>query len=314
MMIISINQIYEEVKNEDKLTVVVACADEDEVAVAKKAIDLEIAKFIFIGDENIIREAIVKHGVDLNSIEIVNEKDHQQAAFQAMTLVKDKKAHIPMKGLMHTEVFLKAVLDKDIGLRSNKRMTQVTVFDGYNGELQFLTDCAINIKPDLMSKKLIIENAVELARDFGYEIPLVALLGSVETISESMPDTLESAVLTQMNRRGQIKNCIVDGPLSLDNAICLEAANRKKIASPVAGKAHILVASELTVSNTFSKALMYYANVECASVLVGTKSPVIMTSRTDKLKNKVNAITAACYLYNKEKHSLQEGGYTYGDC
>ncbi|MDD4844145.1 MAG: phosphate acyltransferase [Anaerotignum sp.] len=299
-MITKISQILHEVKNKEKLIVAVACTDEDEVIVAKEAIELELAKFIFIGDETIIRSALDKHKPNSESIMIMNECDHHEAAYKALMLVKEKKAHIPMKGLMHTEVFLKAVFDKEIGLRTNKKMTQVTVFDGYNGELQFLTDCAINIKPNLEGKKLIIENAVELAQNLGYEMPLVALLGSVETVSESMPDTLESAILTQMNRRGQIQNCIVDGPLSLDNAISLEAVKRKKIDSPVAGKAHILVASELQVSNTFSKSLICYANIECASVIVGTKTPVIMTSRTDMLKNKVNAIAAACYLFHQE--------------
>lgn len=302
MMISKISQIYDEVKKNNKLIVVVACADEDEVMVAKEAIDLDIANFTLIGDEKIIRAAIEKHNVDPSFVEIIHEKDDHAAAFLALKMINQKKAHIPMKGLMHTEVFIKAVLDKEIGLRSDKKMTQVTVFDGYNDELQFLTDCAINIKPDLNSKKMIIENAVSLAINFGYPLPLVALLGSVETVSESMPDTLDSAVLTQMNRRGQIKNCVLDGPLSLDNAISKDAAERKKIKSKVAGKAHILVAPELTVANTFSKALMYYANCECASVIMGTKSPIIMTSRTDKLKNKVNAIAMACYLYNHQNN------------
>jgi phosphotransacetylase len=127
-------------------------------------------------------------------------------------------------------------------------------------------------------------------------MPRVALLGAVETVSESMPDSLESAILTQMNRRGQIKACLVDGPLSLDTAICPEAATRKGIDSPVAGKADILVASELREANTLSKALHYYARRRTASVIVGTRSPIVMTSRTDDFHNKLNSIAASCLL------------------
>lgn len=298
-MINTVKEIIDLVIVQENLTVVIACADDDEILLAWEAHKKNIANFVLIGDEEKIKTFMTQNKIEHDSMDIINEKNHVLAAQKAISLINEGKAHLPMKGLMHTEIFLKAVLNKESGLKTDKRITQITVFDGYSGTLQFLTDCAINIKPDLQCKVSIIDNAVTLAKSFGYETPLVALLGSVETVSESMPDTIDSAVLTQMNRRGQIKGCIVDGPLSLDNAISVDAAERKGIVSPVAGKADILVASELQVSNTFSKALMYYAKIDSASVIVGTKTPIIMTSRTDMFGNKINAIAVACYFYSK---------------
>jgi phosphate butyryltransferase len=203
-----------------------------------------------------------------------------------------------MKGLVHTSVFMSAVLDKQNGLKRNRRLSQITVFRNTTlGDvgLTFLTDCAINIEMTLQVKKDIIENAVLAARAFGIECPKVALLGAVETVNEAMSDTLNSAILTQMNRRGQLTGCIVDGPLSLDNAISKEAAQRKGIVSDVAGEADILVGSCLQEANSLSKGLNFYAQFSTASIIVGTEQPIIMTSRTDQQENKLNSIAATCY-------------------
>jgi phosphate butyryltransferase len=286
----------------DPPIIAVAGAEEEEILIAKSVFEKNLARFILIGVKDTIHSLLDRHHIPRDSFTIVDEAEHHRAAALAVKLTRDGEAHIPMKGLIHTEAFMQAVLDKERGLRSGQRMSQVTVFDGYNGGLQFLSDCAININPDLTGKKHIIENAALLARNLGIATPLAALLGSVETISESMPDTIESAALTQMNRRGQIKGCIVDGPLSLDNAISREAAARKGIDSPVAGKAHVLIAPDLASANTFSKALMYYAKKDCASVIMGTASPVIMTSRTDMLNNKILAIAASIYFFRRQRN------------
>lgn len=296
-MIQSFSQLTESLRSLPRRRIVIAGAEEEELLLAHQAIQQRLANFILIGDRQRLEQLQQQHGLAQSALTFIHEPDHSAAARLAVHMVVNREADLPMKGLMHTGAFLKAVLDKTNGLCGRSRLSQITIFKGYGGGLQFLTDCAINIKPTLQEKKTIIENAVYLAQRLGYDVPLVALLGSVETVSESMPDTLESAILTQMNRRGQIKGCLVDGPLSLDNAICPEAARHKGIDVPVAGKANILVAAELQVANTFSKALNYYAGLETASVIIGTRSPIIMTSRTDKLQNKLNSVAASCYLF-----------------
>lgn len=297
-MIKTLSQLIETLQQQQPKKIAIAGAQQDELLLAYQAYTQHLATFVLIGDEEKLYSAMEAHHIPKHSFTIINEPNHDAAARLAVKMVKSGEVDIPMKGLMHTGSFLKAVLDKDVGLATNKRISQITLFNGYNGTLQFLTDCAINIKPTLKEKQGIIENAVWVAQKMGYQTPLVALLGSVETVSESMPDTIDSAVLTQMNKRGQIKGCIIDGPLSLDNAICKQAAELKGIHSEVAGNADILVAAELQVANTFSKALHYYAKLDTASVIVGTTSPIIMTSRTDELKNKLLSIAASCYLGN----------------
>ena len=215
-------------------------------------------------------------------------------------MVKNKQADIPMKGLLHTSEFMGAVLNKESGFERIKRISQITIFQDHSNNLKFLTDCAINIEQTLSVKKDIIENAVYLARTFGIICPKVALLSAVETINEKMPDTTTGAILVQMNNRGQIKDCIIDGPLSLDNAVSKEAAEIKGIRSSVAGAADILVGSSLQEANTLSKSLNLYAKFPTASVILGTKEPFIMTSRTDTLQNKVNSIAATCWLFQKQ--------------
>lgn len=298
-MIKSLSQLSHVLKDQEQRHIVIAAADEEELLLAQQATAAGLARFTLIGDKVRLDTLAKQHDIELDNFNLIHIPDHEEAARTAVQMICEKRADLPMKGLMHTGSFLKAVLNKSCGLATSQRISQITLFNGYAGDLQFLTDCAINIKPTLHEKKEIIENVVHVAQQFGYSQPLVALLGAVETVSESMPDTIDSAVLTQMNRRGQISGCIIDGPLSLDNAICPEATQHKNIVSPVAGRANILVAADLQSANTLSKALNYYANIETASIIVGTRSPIIMTSRTDKLANKLNSIAASCYLYRR---------------
>ncbi|MDR1773472.1 MAG: phosphate butyryltransferase [Clostridioides sp.] len=301
MLIKSIGEILQKSIELGKVKIAIAKADDEEIKLVKLAMEKNLADFILIGDKKKIKKSLEENNVEFDENNIIDECDSAKAGSLAVELVNKKQVDIPMKGLMHTSDFVRAVLNKENGLRTNKRLSQITIFDGISDSIQFLTDCAINIKPDLKCKVEIINNCVEAARYFGYSNPKVALIGAVETVNESMPDSIESAVLTQMNRRGQIKDCVVDGPLSLDNAISEESARIKGIESSVAGRADILVASDLVVSNTFSKALHYYANKETASIIMGTKSPIIMTSRTDDMKNKLNTIATIAYIYHMSK-------------
>lgn len=295
-MIKNLKELLEAAQKKAKATIVLAGAHEEEIAVAKLAIEANLAEFILIGNELKMRKIVKAQKVNETYLSYINQDNDKLAAQEAIALVKAKKADFPMKGLMHTSIFMRAVLDKNNGLATYKMMTQITVFDGYNDELQYLTDCAITIQPDLVAKKEIIENAVKVARQLGNPLPIVALLGSVETVNPKMLDTIDSAALTQMNRRGQIRDCLVDGPLALDNAISAEFAKAKGINSPVAGQGEILVAPDLAVANTLSKAITHYAKKDSASIIAGTSVPIVMTSRTDKAQNKLYAIAEACYL------------------
>ncbi len=280
-------------------TIAIASACSDDIDLACEAVKIGIARFIFIGNAKSINEKLVGMEFPKDMYDVVAANSEHESASLMMKLIQDGSADIPMKGLMQTGTFMKAILESDQGLRTSQLISQITIFEGINNKLQLLTDCAVNIEPDLKSKIGIINNAVEIAVNLGLNNPKVALLGSVETVNPRMLDTMESAVITQMNRRNQISGCTIDGPLALDNAISFEAAKKKGIQSDVAGNADILVAPNLLVSNTLSKAITYYANKESASVIAGTKRPVVMTSRTDRKNNKLNSIAIACYLHTK---------------
>ena len=300
-MIRSIEEIRQEVQKNKKAKIVIAAAGQEDLKVAYEATKQNLAEFILIGDQAELLEIIKNDKFSDVDFVIYNEVDPAKAVKKAVAMVHQQEADFPMKGSLHTGTFLREILHKERGLGTDKLLSQITVFDGYNQELQYLTDCAINIAPDLNQKIKIIENAVEIAHKLGNPKPLVAMLGSLETVNPAMADTLDSAILTQMNRRGQIKNCLVDGPLALDNAVSLELATIKGIDSPVAGKAQILVAPDLGLANSLSKALTHYAKLASASVVAGTQVPIVMTSRTDTLKNKLAAVAIASYLARREE-------------
>lgn len=297
----TIADIYKSVISGQLKTIAIAGISLEEIMLVREVLKEGYARFILIDEKNLVENLLKEYGVESGAVEVVPVDSVSQAPAKAMELIKQHRADLPMKGQVHTAAFLKAVLSKEGGLSTGRRLSQITMFDGYNGDLQFLTDCAIHISPTLQEKVEIIHNAVEAASMFLEEQPRVALLGAVETISEKMPDTLDSAVITQMNRRGQIKGCVIDGPLSLDNAISEEFAKIKKIDSPVAGRANILVSSDLREANNVSKAIIHYAKREACSIIAGTSIPIIMTSRTDLQRNKMNTIAVACYMLDRQK-------------
>lgn len=301
MQIKTFKELHAKIRELDPLKIVIAMADEEELLLADRATKEGIATFTLIGNESRIQELLKKRGIESANFDIINEPKSKHAAKLAIKMVKEQQADIPMKGLLHTSEFMGAILSKAEGFKRIKRISQITIFQDHTHTLKFLTDCAINIEQNLSVKKDIIENAVSVGHSFGISHPKVALLSAVETVSEKMPDTTLGAILVQMNNRGQIKDCVIDGPLSLDNAISKEAADIKGIHSSVAGAADILVGSSLQEANTLSKALHFYAGFETASMIVGTQEPFIMTSRTDALQNKINSIAATCWLYQKQK-------------
>lgn len=299
-MIKNLNDLIEQIKSKrwgkKKRIIVAAAEDLDILEIVEKATELKLGEFILVGDKEKIEKIAIKNNKRL-LCEIIDEPDNRKAAEKAVEFIVKGEADIIMKGLLHTSTFLKSVLNKENGLNAGRLISQISVFDKEFGEgLQLLTDCAMAIQPNLDEKKQIIENAVSLARKIGYKKPRVALLSALEIINPTIQDTVEAAILSKMGDRDQIKNAVIDGPFALDNAISLEAAEHKGIKSEVAGKADILVAPNLQVGNVLTKALTYYAHKDVAAAVMGAKIPIIMTSRTDMIKNKLLSVALASYI------------------
>lgn len=273
------------------------------VAVAQDAPVLEavvdarkmgIADAILIGDRGKIEKAAVDAGLNIEEFQIIDESGISQAAKTAVELVAAGSADMVMKGLIDTATFLKAVLDKEKGLRTGKVLSHVAVFDVPALErIILLTDAAMNIAPDIMTKKQILENAVGVARGIGIKNPKVAVVAAVEVVNPDMQPTLDAAVLSKMNDRGQIKGCIVDGPLAIDNALSLEAAEHKGIKSPVAGRADIILVPNIETGNVMYKTLTYTSNAKNGGIIAGAAAPVILTSRADSHESKLYSIALA---------------------
>ena len=283
--------------------VAVACAQDDAVLEAVKAAkERHIADAILVGDEAKIRTIAGVLKMNINEFEIINVVDPIEAARTAVKLVHDGKADMYMKGLIDTKSFLKSVLDKEVGLRTDKTLSHVCVFEieGID-RLLFLSDVAFVPYPDLDTKAQIIKNTVEIAHACGIECPKVAPLAAVEVVNPDMPATIDAALLSKMSDRGQIKGCIVDGPLALDNALSEEAAHHKGVTGPVAGKADILVLPNIDVANVMYKSLTYTAQTKNGGILVGTSAPVILTSRADSFETKVNSIALAALVSEGRK-------------
>ena len=276
----------------------VAVAQDDAVLEAVKiAKERGIADSILVGDKEKIEAVAAEMNMDLTGFEIIDEPDVAQAAFTAVKLVHDKKADILLKGLLDTKLFLKSVLNKECGLRKGKMMSHVCVFEieGID-RLLFFTDVAFNTYPSLEDKVTIINNAVEIAQACGIETPKVAPICAVEVVNPKMPPTVDAAALTEMNEKGEIKDCVVYGPLSMDLAIDPEAAKHKGVSNPVAGHADILLFPNIDAGNITYKILVRTAKVKNGNLLIGTSAPVILTSRSDDFETKINSIALAAVV------------------
>ena len=274
-------------------TVSVAVAQDSAVLEAVRAAkDRKIADAILVGDEAKIKEIAAELKMDISDFRIINVTDVTEAARTAVKLVHDGEADMYMKGLIDTKGFLKSVLDKEVGLRTGKALSHVCVFDieGID-HLLFFTDVAFMPYPTLEDKVNIINNTLEITTACGIECPKVALLAAVEVVNPKMPVTVEAAELTQMNKDGKITGCIVDGPLSLDLAICPKAAQHKGATDrAIQGDADILLFPDIHAGNLVYKILVHTAKVKNGNILTGTKAPVILTSRSDDFETKVNSI------------------------
>ncbi|PWM38001.1 MAG: phosphate butyryltransferase [Clostridiales bacterium] len=251
---------------------------------------------LLIGDRQKIEAAAREAGLVLEGREIVGEGSPAAAARRAVELCRDGEADILMKGRLHSSILMKAVLDKESGIRRSKLLSMVTVLQSpYFTRLLFVTDGAMVIAPGLGEKLAIIENAVSLARRLGVSCPKVACLAAVETVNPAMPATLDASALALMSQRGQIEGCLVDGPLALDNAVSAEAARRKGVRSPVAGEADVLLVPDIEAGNILLKTARVLGGCQTAGLLMGAAVPVVMTSRADGQENKLRALACAAY-------------------
>jgi len=309
-LITSLEQMLERAKHYAPKRVAVAAAEDLGVLTAlRECQERGCASGVLMGDERRVRELAEEAGLDLSQNEVRDEPDDVKAAAKAVGLVREGKADIVMKGYIHTDDFLRAVLDKEAGLRTGSAMSHVFLL-GLEEEKRviFATDCAMNIAPDLVQKAQIILNAVYLAQLFGFARPRVAVLAAVELVNPSMPATMEAAVLAKMSERGQFPECVVDGPLALDNAISEAAAKHKKIGGPVAGKADIFLMPDIESGNIFFKSFVYLAKGRVAGVVVGAKAPVVLTSRSDSAESKKLSIAAAILMADLERKSRLKVG------
>lgn len=282
-------------------TVVVAPEKPDALSGALLARDHTLIDPILVGCAEKIAAAAEELGADVSGLEIIDIPDHRAAALRAVSLIHEGRAQALMKGHLHTDQLLHAILKKEGGLRTNRRLSHVFVMDvpGHD-HLLFVTDAAINISPDLDCKVSICQNAIDLALSLGIEQPKVGVLSAVETVTPSIPSTLDAAVLSKMADRGQITGGLVDGPLAMDNALDLQAARTKGITGLVAGHADILLAPNLEAGNMIAKELTYLAHAEAAGVVMGAQVPVILTSRSDDDKARLaSCAVAALYAANR---------------
>jgi phosphate acetyltransferase len=250
---------------------------------ATKAAALKLIEPILVGPEQRIREVAAKHNLDIGGFEIVDAEYSQDSAAKAVALVREGRAEALMKGSLHTDELMGAVVKRDTGLRTSRRISHCFIMDVPDHDQPLIiTDAAVNIAPDLKGKVDITQNAIDLAHALGQKDVRVAILSAMESVNPDVPSTLEAAALCKMADRGQITGAQIDGPLALDNAISPEAAAIKKISSPVAGRASVLVVPDLEAGNMLAKSLSFLADADAAGIVLGAKVPIILTSRADE--------------------------------
>ncbi|KPK05990.1 MAG: hypothetical protein AMJ64_10365, partial [Betaproteobacteria bacterium SG8_39] len=252
-----------------------------------------------------IRAVAEAEQIDLSPYERVDAEHSHAAAALAAEMARDGKVEALMKGSLHTDELLGAVVRSSAGLRTARRISHVFLLDvpAYPRPLM-VTDAAINIAPTLEDKVDIVQNAIDLARTLGIEQPKVAILAAVETVNPRMPATLDAAALCKMADRGQISGGLLDGPLAFDNAISEEAAKTKKIVSPVAGRADILLVPDLESGNMVAKQLQYLAGADSAGIVLGTRVPIVLTSRADSVRTRLASTAVMALVAHARRKAL----------
>ncbi len=294
-MITNFDELLLAARTRSGMKVAVAAAQDKEVLEAvAMAVAHDMGQFVLVGDEPKVRSLAADAGLDLAGVEIVHEPDPAAAARLAVARVSSRDAGILMKGLVPTADFLRAVLDKEIGLRTGRLLSHAAVFKSPAYDRFFyLTDGAMNIAPTLEQKVQIIQNTVELAHRLGNAEPKVACVAAVEVVNVDMPETLDAAALAKMSDRRQIRGCVIDGPLGLDNAVSMEAARHKSVGGPVAGQADVLLAPDIAAGNAIYKTMVYFGDVDTAALVLGAAAPVVLTSRSDSPRARMLSLALA---------------------
>jgi phosphate butyryltransferase len=299
-MITKLDELIPLAKKTGKKRLAVAAAEDIYVLNAiNKAHKLGLIAPVFIGKKPDILKAALSANININEDDIESTHDFDQACEKAVRLVSEGKADILMKGKVSTNILLKHVVSKEYGLLKSKLLSHLAVFESpqYH-KLLGLSDAAMNISPNLNDKKEIIINSVSAFQSLGIDIPKVALLAAVEKVNSKMPATLDAAILKTMGERGQLIKCHIDGPLALDNAISFDAAKQKNITSNVAGDADILIAPNIESGNILYKSLSFLGKSRCAAIILGSKSPIVLTSRADSEENKFLSIVLGVLTSN----------------
>ena len=296
---VTFDGLIEELKKEMKMKkMAVAGGDNPEtIEAARLAKDMKIGDSILIGNEEAIRKRAKENNIDISDFEIVNIDDKIEITRYAVNLINEGKADVLVKGSIQTKDILKVLLDTEIGFKTSELINLVGILE-IEGKLTFLTDISIVPYPTLENKVQIINNAVKLANAVGIKNPKVGVIAGIAVPNSRMPETLEAEKLTKMNMIGEIKDCIVDGPLSLDLAISPESAQIKNVNRRINGDADIILFPDVHAANIAYKILTHMIDSKCGSILLGTKKPVILTSRSDSTLVKVNSMIFAS-LYDR---------------
>jgi phosphate acetyltransferase len=286
-------------------TIVVHPCDEASLGGAVEAAEAGIIVPIFVGPKAKIATVAREHGLDIGAFEVVDAPHSTVAAARAVQLIHVGKGELLMKGSLHTDELMRAVTaSAGGGLRTARRISHVFIMDvPTHADTLFITDAAINIFPDLDTKRDIVQNAIDLFTQVGLGTPRVAILSAVETVTSKIPSTIEAAALCKMAERGQITGGILDGPLAFDNAIDPEAAKIKGIRGEVAGRAQILLVPDLEAGNMLAKNLTFLAGADAAGIVLGARVPIILTSRADSVRTRMASCAVAVLYANARRHT-----------
>lgn len=293
-MIKDFKELVATAKNTKNIVAGVPCPeDESSILSIIQAKKENLADFVLSGDREKISRLLKEHGGQAADFEILNCPDAETAAAKIVELARGNKVHLILKGFLPTASLMKPVLDKEKGLRSGNLLSDILVVENpavnYHGLLG-MSDGGLNILPDLMQKKQIVENAVTVFQRLGYQEPKVGIMAAIETVKDSMPATLDARSLSEMNQRGEIKGCLVYGPLALDIAVSAEAAKHKGIFSAVAGYTQIMIVPNIEAGNLLGKAFTYYLKIPVAHVVMGARIPILIPSRSESEVDKFHSL------------------------
>ncbi len=296
-MLVSLSSLLSKANNIKKKAIVAGANDSHVLEAVKEAKKDDIITPILIGERQKIEEIAKQISFNISDVQIVDCSGETNIAKKAIEMMHNDEADILIKGLINTAVILKWVLNKDYNLNLGKTLSHVALMEIPNrNKILFLSDAALNILPDIDQKVFITENAINLAKKLGYEKPKVAIISSNEKVSEKLTSSIDAAIISKMGDRNNFGPCIIDGPLALDIAISKEALDLKGISSSVEGDADILILPNIDAANVLYKSLIYFAKAETAGVIVGSRKPVVVTSRADSALSKLYSIALASLL------------------